>query len=115
MSTYDAYDSGFSRDISRDGKWRAGDVIRRNTLSVAHAIGAAVQHMPFADAVILGFNVEGVVRISRPYVYASGVGTTGPTPLLGCETYDLPEAMLNDKHFQTDVPLWSKVDAARIL
>lgn len=84
-TAYDAYDSGFSRETSRDGKWRAGDVIRRNTLSVAHALGVPVQHLAFSDAVILGFNNEGVVRISRPYVYASSVGTTGPTPLLGCE------------------------------
>lgn len=54
----------------------AGDVIR-------------VFDGPFGDAVILGFSDEGECRLSRPYVYASGVGTTGPTPLLGAETYSM--------------------------
>jgi len=55
---------------------RAGDVIR-------------VFDGPFGDAVILGFNDEGIAKVSRPYVYAHGIGTTGPTPLLGAETYEL--------------------------
>ena len=55
---------------------KAGDVIR-------------VLDGPFGDAVILGFDDEGSARMSRPYAYASNVGTTGPTPLLGTETYTL--------------------------
>lgn len=54
----------------------AGDVIR-------------VFDGPFGDATILGFNEAGDALVSRPYAYASCVGTTGPTPLLGTETYTL--------------------------
>lgn len=58
----------------------SGDVVRMNAWDA------------FADSVILGFNDGGkpTAKVSRPYVYASGVGTTGPVPLLGCETYELP-------------------------
>jgi hypothetical protein len=52
----------------------AGDVLR-------------VGEGAFMDAVILGFNDVGDMKVSRPYAYASNVGTTGPTPLLGAETY----------------------------
>lgn len=48
----------------------------------------------FMDAVILGFNERGDAKVSRPYAYASNVGTTGPTPLLGAETYVLDAARL---------------------
>lgn len=44
----------------------------------------------FADVVILGLSKDGEALVSRPYLYASSVGTTCPTPLLGCETYSLP-------------------------
>ena|ERR1700684_2654132 len=75
----------------------AGDVVRMNDFGA------------FSDSVILGFNLEGdypTARVSRPYVYASGVGTTGQTPLLGTETYELPvqhildnfKIMENDGH-----------------
>lgn len=57
---------------------KAGDVLR------VFEFGA-----PFGDAVILGFDDEGNAKLTRPYVYAHGVGTTGPTPLLGSEVYTL--------------------------
>jgi|HubBroStandDraft_5_1064220.scaffolds.fasta_scaffold31999_3 hypothetical protein len=74
----------------------AGDVVRMNDWTA------------FADSVILGFN-EDTVRLSRPYVYASGVGTTGPTALLGAETYEVPASQIvqfykvveNDGHRKT--------------
>lgn len=43
----------------------------------------------FAHAIILGFSENGTyAKVARPYVYASGVGTTCPTPLLGAEVYE---------------------------
>jgi hypothetical protein len=62
----------FHRDVSPDGLWHAGDVVR-------------VFDGAFGDGVVLGFNSEGDALVQRPYAYASGVGTTGPTGLLGSE------------------------------
>jgi hypothetical protein len=56
----------------------AGDVVRMNNWSA------------FPDSVILGFNKYGEAQLFRPYAYVSGAGTTGPTGLLGAETYVLP-------------------------
>lgn len=56
-----------------DQRLNAGDVIR-------------VFDGPFGDAIILGFDERGHAKCSRPYAYASSVGTTGPTVLLGAET-----------------------------
>ena len=56
-----------------EADWFAGDVIRLHTTG------------PFMDAVILGFNDDGLALLSRPYAYASCTGTTGPTILLGAE------------------------------
>lgn len=55
--------------------WEAGDVVRLGDWS-------------FADAVILGFNNEGRALLARPYLYASGVGSTGPTAMTGVELVD---------------------------
>lgn len=44
---------------------------------------------PFGDSIILGFRNDGEAKVSRPYAYASSVGTTGPTVLLGAETLTL--------------------------
>lgn len=52
--------------------YKAGDLIR-------------LGNWPFADAVILGFDDDGYAELHRPYIYASSVGTTGPSPLLGHE------------------------------
>lgn len=49
---------------------------------------------PFGDAVILGFNDIFEAKVSRPYVYASSVGTTGPVALTGVETLTLTPANL---------------------
>jgi hypothetical protein len=48
----------------------------------------------FSDLVLLGFSADGYVKVSRPYLYASGVGTVCPTSLLGCETFDFPVSQL---------------------
>jgi hypothetical protein len=61
----------------------AGDVYKMNNWGA------------FADVVVMGFDAANAqVQLSRPYLYASSVGTTAPTPLLGCETYELPIAHL---------------------
>ena len=62
-------------------EFNAGDIVRERNRDNA-----------FIDAVILGFsppNQWGDVsaKLSRPYVYASCVGTTSPTVLMGAETY----------------------------
>ena len=78
----------------------AGDVVRMNDWS------------PYGDHTILGFDGEGpeaLAKVARPYLYASGVGTTGPTPLQGCEIYELPckhvlehfKVSANDGRFKT--------------
>jgi hypothetical protein len=40
----------------------------------------------FSTMIILGFSDEGNAKVARPYAYASCVGTTGPTVLVGSET-----------------------------
>lgn len=72
--------------LAKWGDLEAGDVIR--VLDPACA---------FCDAVILGFDPKGNAKVSRPYVYASGVGTTGPNPLLGAETFSVTQTNL--KHY----------------
>ena len=62
----------FHRDISKNGRWHAGDVVR--------CFDGA-----FGDAVILGFDPGDSALVERPYAYASSVGTTGPSVLLGSE------------------------------
>lgn len=57
---------------------------------------------PFSDAVILGFSPEGQAKVSRPYAYASGVGTTGPGVLLGSETFELPTKMIAEHYTLVD-------------
>ena len=66
----------------------AGDVIRLGSMINSKSA--------FIDAVILGFASHGFAKISRPYVYASCVGTTGATPLVGCETFEVSiESIVN--------------------
>jgi hypothetical protein len=67
----------FSCDISKSGRWQAGDVVR-------------VFDGPFGHAIVLGFDDEDNALVQRPYAYASGVGTTGPTVLLGSERIVYP-------------------------
>jgi hypothetical protein len=49
---------------------------------------------PFSDMIILGFSNptkhgDVFVKVGRPYVYVSCIGTTGPTTLSGVETFTL--------------------------
>jgi hypothetical protein len=67
----------FHKDVSKSARWRAGDVVR-------------VFDGPFSDAVVLGFDDADSALVQRPYAYASGVGTTGPTVLLGSERIVYP-------------------------
>ena len=60
--------------------YEAGDVLRDKL---------ATRQYPFCDCVIMGFDGKGYARVCRPYVYVSGVGTTGPNPLLGYETWEI--------------------------
>lgn len=68
---------------------RSGDVLR-----------VLPEGSAFADAVVLGFDETGECKVSRPYAYANGVGTTGPNVLLGAETYSLTAT--NMRHYLTD-------------
>ena len=70
--------------ITESNGFKAGDVVR-------------VFDGPFGDAVILGFDEKGEAKVSRPYAYASCVGTTGPSVLLGAETYSLPTWHFKEK------------------
>ncbi len=88
---------------SEDGRLtlHAGDVVRMNDWGA------------FADNVILGFTAENGkeahAKVSRPYLYASLVGTTCASSMLGHETYDLPvkhiienfKVMVNDGRYKT--------------
>jgi len=57
---------------------------------------------PFGDSVVLkrvnrvGYSV--VFIVARPYVFASGTGTTCPTPLTGVETFEVSFESLRDRY-----------------
>lgn len=53
---------------------------------------------PFADATVLKRVRERSYLIARPYCIASGLGTTAPTPLLGCETFEVSFESLRDRY-----------------
>jgi hypothetical protein len=72
---------------------KAGDVIRAGE-------GA------FMDCVVLGFNEAGDARLGRPYAYANGVGTTGPTTLTGVETF-----IVYARSFAASLDLYSTVES----
>ena len=77
----------YNRDVwINKATLHAGDVVRMNTWSA------------FPDSVILGFNSQGDAKVSRPYAYVSGVGTTGPMVLLGAETYVIPAKHIRDHY-----------------
>jgi hypothetical protein len=69
--------TAFHHEISKCKRWRAGDVVR-------------VFDGAFSDAVVLGFDAKGDALVQRAYAYASCVGTTGPTVLLGSERIVYP-------------------------
>lgn len=68
----------FPAGATADYTFKSGDVIR-----------VLPEGSGFGDAVVLGFAEDGECKVSRPYAYASCVGTTGPSVLLGAETYTL--------------------------
>ncbi len=82
--------SGYSAEsyVDKQGRiWSAGQVFLSK-----HDTGG-----PWSHCLILGFSTgpgEEFARVSRPYAYASCVGTTGPTVMLGCETWDMPVSKL---------------------
>lgn len=79
-----------SPHLDRSAEFKVGDVLR------VFATGA------FCHAVVLGFREDGECKLSRPYAYASGNGTTGPTVLLGAETYTMTAN--NMRHLATLSP-----------
>lgn len=61
--------------------YRSGQVIRMKS----------EDGVPWADTIILGFCPKTKqVKLSRPYAYVNGAGTTGPSILQGVETYTVP-------------------------
>jgi hypothetical protein len=85
MSTRDYV---YSRQIFSDDKLdmsvEAGEVWRMKSEDAMDT---------FTSCTVLGI-AEGQhgnfwVRLARPYCFASGVGTTGPTALLGCEVFEV--------------------------
>jgi hypothetical protein len=62
----------------------------------------------FNDAVILGFDESGKhAKVSRPYAYVAGAGTTGASVLLGAETFEIPLAQIAE--FWTLVDTWERL------
>jgi hypothetical protein len=63
---------------------------------------------PFGDSVVLkrvrkdppfkGDKASVSFLIARPYVFASGIGTTCPTPLTGVETIEISFTNLSDRY-----------------
>ena len=52
---------------------------------------------PFSDALVLSYDEKmDSYHLARPYGFASGTETSGPTPLLGCESYEVPWASLKE-------------------
>lgn len=78
--------------------FKAGDVLK--VLSE----GSAFDH-----AVVLGFQEDGECKLSRPYAYANGTGTTCANVLLGAETYTMTAN--NMKHLAT---CDARVDTGRV-
>lgn len=93
--------AGTWMNISFDGStllhFKAGDVVRMNDWING-----------FADAVILGFDKDGNSKLARPYLYASSVGTTGPSALTGHEIIDrVTPQRLGE--------FWTKIGTGRIV
>jgi hypothetical protein len=60
----------------------------------AGTLVAMVPQDGYDTAVVLGFSGADKhgdvwVKLGRPYAYASGTGTSCPTVLVGCETYEV--------------------------
>lgn len=82
---------------SREAKSKEGKVV----LLKAGDVYAMNEFGAFSHAVILGFDESGDnCKVSRPYCFASSTGTTGPTPLMGAETFEIPTTHL--------LEFWSK-------
>ncbi len=67
--------------------YRSGQVIRMKS----------EDGVPWSDTIILGFCLKTKqAKLSRPYAYVNGAGTTGPSILQGVETYSIRFESLND-------------------
>jgi len=77
---------GWVRAIVQDDI-QAGVVLREVSKEPGFEDGAICS--PFADAVILGSNGDNVI-LARPYLYATSVGTTAPSALVGYEKFEVP-------------------------
>lgn len=78
---------GHVRQITVDDV-QPGVVVREVTRHPGYEDGAISP--PFPDHVVLGFDVKkGTVKLARPYLYASGTGTTAPTALTGVSTVEI--------------------------
>lgn len=75
--------------LPQQGLWQATPPRQDVTFKSGDVIRVLPEGSPYGNAVILGFAPDGECKLSRPYAYASGVGTTGPTVLLGAETYTM--------------------------
>jgi hypothetical protein len=75
-----------TKDAGPAETFNAGDVIK------------LFNYAAFGDAVILGFDDFGQVKLSRPYAYVSCAGTTGPTTLMGYEVGVYPCKSLIDHY-----------------
>lgn len=80
----------------KETTFHAGDVVRSRLMDGNFSA--------FCDAVLLGFTEDGYAKLARPYVYASSVGTVGPTVLTGVETYIVPCKLLVEcfEHVECD-------------
>lgn len=83
---------GHVRQITVDDV-KPGVVLREVSRKAGYADGEIVP--PFADAVVLKVDPDpsgkpdATVVLARPYLYASNVGTTSPTALLGFEKFEV--------------------------
>ena len=68
----------------------AGDVVRLTVSETSAFSDCVIMGFSYCceECIAAGFTDDAVARLARPYIYASSVGTTCSTPLLGYETID---------------------------
>jgi len=84
-----------------DGWWSPGGPLRLLT-------------SPFSDCVILGV-IDGMVRLARPYCYATSTETICPSPLMGCERFDVEVHSLLSARVPYHVVLMSTGEPAKYI